>query len=102
MPIPTISSLVKGFLSSRGALALTGVLLCSSAEGHSWYPKDCCDDADCAPVERISQFVRGTDPSRAHPIPLENIVGRDVDALRRGADDEGTWRLSPCFRAEFI
>ena len=63
MPIPTISSLVKGFLSSRTALALAGVLLCSSAEGHSWYPKDCCDDADCAPALSafLSSFPRGAD-----------------------------------------
>ena len=66
MPFQTISSLQKECLSGRAALALAGALLCSSAEAHSWYPKDCCDDADCAPVERISQFVSpwGGSPQR--------------------------------------
>ena len=24
---------------------------------HGWYPKECCNDTDCAPVERVAQFV---------------------------------------------
>jgi hypothetical protein len=27
------------------------------APGHSWYPKECCDDKDCAPVESVTQLV---------------------------------------------
>jgi hypothetical protein len=27
------------------------------AAAHSWYPNVCCNDADCAPVEAVSQLV---------------------------------------------
>jgi hypothetical protein len=37
------------------AFALT--LTCASALAHSWYPNECCNDADCHPVpcEQITQ-----------------------------------------------
>jgi hypothetical protein len=27
------------------------------ARAHSWYPKECCHDGDCAPVDSITRFV---------------------------------------------
>ena len=36
--------------TARSLLAGTLVLLGSAAYAHSWYPHDCCHDADCRPV----------------------------------------------------
>jgi hypothetical protein len=36
------------------------------ASAHGWYPKDCCNDMDCAPVVSISSFV----PIRGGPRQL--------------------------------
>src|SRR5262249_19150431 len=30
------------------------------APAHSWYPKECCNDMDCAPVEAFSRLVSTT------------------------------------------
>ena len=27
------------------------------AHAHSWYPKDCCHDEDCAPVESVVRII---------------------------------------------
>jgi len=29
----------------------------ADVEAHSWYPKDCCHDDDCAPVESVVRLV---------------------------------------------
>ena len=49
--------------SYLAALTLAGSLSCSSADAHSWYPKECCSDGDCAPVESISLFASAVNPS---------------------------------------
>src|SRR5271168_3376330 len=36
--------------TARSLLTGTLVLLGSAAYAHSWYPHDCCHDADCRPV----------------------------------------------------
>ena len=33
------------------------VALSAPARAHSWYPKECCNDTDCAPVDSIARFV---------------------------------------------
>ena len=38
-----------------GALLAIGPV--SFAAAHSWYPHECCNDMDCAPVESIVQIV---------------------------------------------
>jgi hypothetical protein len=40
-------------------LMLGGVALFETtpAQAHGWYPKECCNDMDCAPVENIARFV---------------------------------------------
>ena len=35
------------------------LLLSQSAYAHDWYPKDCCHNNDCAPIE---QWIPGTNP----------------------------------------
>lgn len=45
------------------ALTALAVLVCTtlfwraSARAHGWYPKECCSDMDCAPVESMARFV---------------------------------------------
>ena len=34
---------------------LAGLLICGEAGAHSFYSKQCCDDRDCFPVDRISK-----------------------------------------------
>lgn len=38
---------------------LAGTALSSPTpiEAHGWYPKECCDDRDCAPVDSVVRFV---------------------------------------------
>jgi hypothetical protein len=43
-------------LSALGILGI-GLLSAGPTWAHSWYPKDCCHDRDCAPVESMVQFV---------------------------------------------
>ena len=41
-------------------LAILGgaeLLWFAPAKAHGWYPKECCDDRDCAPVESVAQFL---------------------------------------------
>ena len=44
----------------RRRIAAFGVLMVligagTGAQAHSWYPYECCDDEDCAPVENIEK-----------------------------------------------
>jgi hypothetical protein len=34
----------------------------ASARAHSWYPKECCDDVDCAPIDAVSHLASGNGP----------------------------------------
>jgi hypothetical protein len=36
---------------------LLGTAAVAPAKGHDWYPKNCCNDMDCAPVESIVELV---------------------------------------------
>lgn len=47
--------------------------LCSQVAAHSWYPKDCCNDQDCHPlevedVEVTSEGYVIRDPLHAHRV----------------------------------
>lgn len=42
-------------LVAVSALACTAIL--APASGHGWYPKECCHDMDCAPVDNIAWLV---------------------------------------------
>ena len=44
--------------------SLSGLLVSAPAYSHDWYPHDCCNDKDCAPVESLRWvFPRaGADP----------------------------------------
>ena len=37
------------------AAMLAGLLICGEVSAHSFYSKQCCDDQDCSPVDRISK-----------------------------------------------
>jgi hypothetical protein len=37
------------------AALLAGLLICGEAGAHSFYSKQCCNDRDCFPVDRISK-----------------------------------------------
>jgi hypothetical protein len=38
-------------------LVLAGTAALSPTTGHDWYPKVCCHDMDCAPIESIVRLV---------------------------------------------
>ena len=42
-----------------GIILAVALAICAAfpAHGHSWYPRECCSDHDCAPVENIDRFV---------------------------------------------
>jgi hypothetical protein len=42
-------------LAAVSALACTAIF--APASGHGWYPKECCHDVDCAPVDDIAWLV---------------------------------------------
>ena len=35
-------------------------LLASGATAHEWYPRECCGNFDCAPVERVEPLADGS------------------------------------------
>ena len=35
-------------------------LMVSSAAAHDWYPRECCHNIDCAPVERVEPLPDGS------------------------------------------
>jgi hypothetical protein len=48
---------MKTFRSVLLALSFLGTTADLPANGHDWYPKECCHDMDCAPVESIVRYV---------------------------------------------
>jgi len=36
------------------------MLMVSAAPAHEWYPRECCQDLDCAPVERAEPLPDGS------------------------------------------
>lgn len=43
---------------ARPLFAVTALLsMLSPTLAHDWYPKDCCHNDDCAPVEAITQLI---------------------------------------------
>ena len=36
---------------------LVGMAALAPANGHDWYPKECCQDKDCAPVENMTRIA---------------------------------------------
>ena len=32
----------------------------SGADSHEWYPRECCGEVDCAPVEKVEAMVDGS------------------------------------------
>jgi hypothetical protein len=42
-----------------GILVALALALAQSAAAHDWYPRECCHDSDCAPVERAEPLPDG-------------------------------------------
>jgi hypothetical protein len=40
-------------------ILLAGTVIASDAMCHEWYPRECCGDTDCAPVDRIESLPGG-------------------------------------------
>jgi hypothetical protein len=36
---------------------LGAVILCVPVMGHDWYPRECCNESDCVPVDSAAWFV---------------------------------------------
>ncbi len=35
------------------------IVMIQAAAAHDWYPRECCHDVDCAPVERVEMLADG-------------------------------------------
>jgi hypothetical protein len=46
--------------ASMGFGFVAAMLLVSAAAAHDWYPRECCHDVDCAPVERAETLADGS------------------------------------------
>lgn len=45
-------------LTTIATLTVAATALCPIRTlGHGWYPKECCHDMDCAPVEDVTRWV---------------------------------------------
>src|SRR4051812_40878707 len=76
--------------------ALVGAAALGPAKGHDWYPKDCCNDMDCAPVESIVQLVpAGGGTSR---IIVTSKHGKAAVPLNFPVRDSKDSRMHVCMR----
>ena len=46
--------------ASMGFGFVAAMLQVSAAAAHDWYPRECCHDVDCAPVERAETLADGS------------------------------------------
>ena len=51
------SGCMRGKLMALALLVTT--VVASEATSHEWYPRDCCGNMDCAPVDRIESMPDG-------------------------------------------
>jgi hypothetical protein len=49
--------IIVSTLVALSVLACMPLSLVMPAWAHGWYPKECCHEMDCAPVERIVRLV---------------------------------------------
>jgi len=57
MPKEPCGNRIKAIRSALVALpVLFGTAALAPANGHDWYPKECCHDKDCAPVESMTRI----------------------------------------------
>ena len=40
---------------------VAALLTASAATAHEWYPRECCSEMDCAPVERVEALPDGSE-----------------------------------------
>ena len=43
----------RSHIGTAMVLTLAALAVAEPAGGHGWYPKECCHDIDCAPVQRV-------------------------------------------------
>jgi hypothetical protein len=55
---------------------LAAAALVAPVNGHDWYPKDCCHDMDCAPVESATRLTAA--PGRSPQLVVISKHGRAV------------------------
>jgi len=60
-------------LFGAGLFALAIALWASCADAHDWYPKECCEESHC------------------HPVDCNEITGNDVDMIWRGTHFPKAW-----------
>jgi hypothetical protein len=69
----------------------------AGAEAHSWYPKECCDDVDCAPVDAVSQLAS------ANGLPqmiVTSVHGRALVPPNHPVRDSKDARMHVCMRPD--
>jgi hypothetical protein len=78
----------------------------SEADAHSWYPKECCSNQDCMPVDQVGANADGGAMvfvgSRRIPIPSylrarSSPDGRTHICFRTVTSEEGSFIWPICF-----
>jgi hypothetical protein len=83
-------------------LAATWMLTCAPgwltpAKAHSWYPRECCDNIDCAPVEAVSQFALANGPPQ---MIVTSMHGRALVPQNFRTRDSKDGRMHVCMRPD--
>jgi hypothetical protein len=64
---------------------------------HSWYPKECCDDIDCAPVEVVSHFALA---NGSRQLIVTSMHGRALVPRDFPVRDSRDGRMHVCMRPD--
>lgn len=73
--------------------AFLGLACSTAAQGHSWYPSECCSMRDCTPADGVETDARGD---------FQVIVGRQRIWVPKGFEIRPSKddRVHICFRLE--
>jgi hypothetical protein len=69
----------------------------SLAKAHSWYPKECCDDVDCAPVEAVAELASA---NGSRQVIVTSIHGRAIVPRNFPVRDSKDGRMHVCMRPD--
>ncbi len=67
------------------------------ANAHSWYPKECCDDVDCAPVDAVSQLASAYGSPQ---MVVTSMHGRALVPRNFPVRDSKDGRMHVCMRPD--
>ena len=77
-------------------LGASGQSQFAPAHAHSWYPKECCHDKDCAPVDNVAQVVPAD--GRAPQLIVTSKHGKAVIPINFPVRESKDGRMHVCMR----